>query len=112
MDFCKEFNARTTPYIPGLPMRTSIAIAADRTFTFKTSTPPTTWFLKKAAGIEKGSDTPGQKGVKPVGKVGLKTVWEIAKVKMGDEAMKGKPMYGVAAGIVSTAKSLGIEVVY
>lgn len=112
MDFCKEFNARTATLIPGLPLRTKISIAADRSFTFKTSTPTVSWFLMKAAGIEKGSETAGQRGSKPVGKVGLKTVYEIAKVKSQDEGAKGKPLYGIAASVVSTAKSMGIEIVY
>ena len=32
----------------------------DRNYTFETSSPPTSYFLKKAAGIEKGASKPGK----------------------------------------------------
>ena len=38
-------------------------IQADRTYTFETSTPPVSYFLKSAAGIEKGAQKPGNKTV-------------------------------------------------
>lgn len=113
MDFCKEFNARTADYIQGTPLRTAIHIAPDRTFTFSVSTPSATFFLKKAAGITLGhGEVNSTKGFKPVGKVGLKTIFEIAKIKSQDPSMKGQPMYGVCSSLVASAKSIGIEVVY
>lgn len=113
MDFCKEFNARSAHLIPGTPSPTAIKIAPDRSFKFKIKTPTVSYFLKKAAGIEKGTSGVGIKGKKAiVGKVGLKTVYEIAKVKQMDEHLKDEPLYGIAANVVASAKSLGIEVVY
>jgi len=32
---------------------------ADRSYKFIVKPPPTSWFIKKAAGIPKGSDKPG-----------------------------------------------------
>ena len=55
MAFCKEFNAVTQNMEPGMPVPVVITAFADRTFTFITKTPPNTYFLKKAAKIEKGS---------------------------------------------------------
>ena len=56
MQFCKEFNARTAKdgdlIIPVL-----ITAYADRSFTFVTKTPPVSYFLKKAAGVEAGAKT-------------------------------------------------------
>ena len=43
-----------------MPLPVVITAFADRTFTFVTKTPPNTYFLKKAAGITKGSATVGK----------------------------------------------------
>ncbi len=60
MAFCKEFNAATQTLEPGMPIPVVITAFGDRTFTFITKTPPNTYFLKKAAGITKGTTTPGK----------------------------------------------------
>ena len=54
MQFCKEFNALTQGMEVGMPVPVVITAFADRTFTFITKTPPNTYFLKKAAGIDQG----------------------------------------------------------
>jgi large subunit ribosomal protein L11 len=59
MQFCKDFNAVTQNMEPGMPVPVVITAYADRTFSFITKTPPNTYFLKKAAQIEKGSQTVG-----------------------------------------------------
>ena len=112
MDFCKEFNARTNDFIAGTPLRTKINIAADKTFTFQIQSPNSTWFLKKAAGIEVGHGEANTKGFKPVGKIGLKTIYEIAKIKSLDENVQGQPLYGVCTALIASARSMGVEVVY
>ena len=81
MEFCKAFNAQTQGLSRACRSRWSITAYADRTFTFITKTPPKSYFLKKAAGIEKGSQTPG-KGT--VGKVTMAQIREIAEKKMKD----------------------------
>ena len=60
MSFVKEFNAVTQGMEPGMPVPVVITAFGDRTFTFITKTPPNTYFLKKAAGITKGTTTPGK----------------------------------------------------
>jgi large subunit ribosomal protein L1 len=60
MQFCKEFNAQTQAMEPGMPIPVVITAFGDRTFTFIMKTPPNTYFLKKAAGITKGTTTPGK----------------------------------------------------
>src|ERR1700689_4677947 len=60
MAFVKEFNAVTAQMEPGMPVPVVITAFGDRTFTFITKAPPNTHFLKKAAGIEKGTTTPGK----------------------------------------------------
>ena len=78
IDFCKEFNARTAIYNQGVPIPVIIQVKPDRTFTFEMKSPPTSWLLMKAAGVEKGS---GKALKEPVGEVSLKHIWDIAKIK-------------------------------
>ena len=81
MEFCKQFNARTQKMEAGMPIPVVITVFQDRSFTFVTKTPPVSYFLKKAAGIESGAKTVG---TQIVGKVTKKQVEEIAKQKMPD----------------------------
>src|SRR5512143_2468553 len=60
MEFCKAFNAQTANLEKGMPIPVVITAYGDRTFTFVTKTPPNSYFLKKAAKIDKGSQTPGK----------------------------------------------------
>ena len=78
MEFCKQFNERTTrtPRWPGMTIPVVITVYADRTFSFITKTPPAPVLLLKAAGIDKGSGTPNKD---KKGKVTEKQIMEIAK---------------------------------
>ena len=53
MEFCKQFNAATQGLEQGMPIPVVITCFSDRSFTFVTKTPPASYFLLKAAGIEK-----------------------------------------------------------
>ena len=106
MEFCKAFNAQTQNLEPGMPIPVVITAYADRSFTFITKTPPASYFLRRAAGLEKGSQTPG-KGF--VGKVTMKQVREIAQKKMKD--LNAKDLEGAARMIAGSARSMGLEVV-
>ena len=106
MEFCKAFNAQTQGLEQGMPIHVVITAYADRSFTFVTKTPPASYFLKKAAGVEKGSQTPS-KGF--VGKVTMKQVREIAEKKMKD--LNAKDLEGAARMIAGSARSMGLEVV-
>jgi large subunit ribosomal protein L11 len=108
MDFCKEFNARTAHIEPGVPTPTLITVQPDRTFSFLIKTPPTSYFLKKAAGIEKGASRPGHE---ITGTISLKHVYEIAKIKATDEHLKHLTLEAIARTIVGSARSLGIHIV-
>ena len=59
MEFCRQFNARTDSYKPEVPLRVKVIAKEDRSFEFNIAAPPTTWFLKQAAGIKKGANQPG-----------------------------------------------------
>jgi large subunit ribosomal protein L11 len=106
MEFCKAFNAKTQGMEPGMPVPVIITAYADRTFTFETKSPPNTYFLKKAAGIEKGTGTAG-KGT--VGKVTMAQIREIAQKKMQD--LNAKDLDGACRMIAGSARSMGLQVV-
>ena len=107
MQFCKEFNAVTQNMEPGMPVPVVITAYADRTFSFITKTPPNTYFLMKAAKIEKGSQTVGKAG--PVGRVTVSQLREIAEIKMKD--MNANDIDGAVRMLTGSARSMGITVV-
>lgn len=106
MQFVKEFNAATQGMEPGMPVPVVITAFADRTFTFVTKTPPVSYFLKKAAGVEKGSATTGRS---QAGKVSLAQCREIAEQKMKD--LNAHSIDAAVQMIVGSARSMGLEVV-
>ncbi len=105
MEFCKAFNAQTQNQ-PGVIIPVQITIFADRSFTFILKTPPASYLLKKAAGIDKGSKEPNRD---KVGKLTVAQVDEIAKLKMAD--LNAKDLEGARQIIMGSARSLGIEVI-
>ena len=80
MAFCKEYNARTANRA-GEIVPAEITIFTDGSFTFILKSPPASILLKKAAGIEKGSDAPNRN---KVGKVTRAQLREIAQIKLKD----------------------------
>ena len=106
MEFCKAFNALTQKLEPGMPIPVVITAYADRSFTFVTKTPPNSYFLMKAAGIEKGITTPG-KGT--VGKVTMDQIREIAEKKMKD--LNANDVEAASTMLVGSCRSMGIKVV-
>lgn len=107
MAFVKEFNAVTAQMEPGMPVPVVITAFGDRTFTFITKTPPNTYWLKKAAGITKGTTTPGKGAA--VGKVTVSQLREIAAQKMIH--MNANDVDGAVSMLRGSARSMGITVV-
>ena len=107
MEFCKQFNAATQSLEPGMPIPVVITCFSDRSFNFVTKTPPASYFLLKAAGIEKGSTTPGRGGT--VGKVTMAQIRKIAEQKMPD--LNANDIDAAAQMIKGSARSMGLEVV-
>ncbi|MCY4502151.1 MAG: 50S ribosomal protein L11, partial [Alphaproteobacteria bacterium] len=60
MEFCKAFNAATQAQEQGVPIPTVITVYADKSFSFSMKTPPASFLLRRAAGLDKGSQTPGR----------------------------------------------------
>jgi large subunit ribosomal protein L11 len=105
MAFCKEYNARTSSKI-GEVIPAEITVYTDGSFTFILKSPPTPVLLRKAAGIEKGSDEPNRN---KVGKVTKAQVQEIAEIKMKD--MNAIDIEGAMRQVEGTARNMGILVV-
>jgi large subunit ribosomal protein L11 len=83
-----------------------ITVYADRSFTFITKQPPVTDFLKKAAGIQKGSSNPLKD---KVGKITKAQLREIAEKKLPD--LNTDDIEAAMKTIAGSAKSMGIEIV-
>jgi large subunit ribosomal protein L11 len=105
MEFCKAFNAQTQKLEQGLPIPVVITVYNDRSFTFVTKTPPASVLLRKAAGVEKGSDRPNSN---KVGKVNRAQLEEIAKTKMPD--LTAASLDAAVRSIAGSARSMGLEV--
>jgi len=104
MQFVKEYNAATASQA-GAVVPVEITIFADRSFTFITKTPPASYLIKKAAGIEKGSGVPHRN---KVGKLTWQQCIELGKVKMTD--LNAQDEVAAAKIIAGTARSMGVTV--
>lgn len=105
MQFCKEYNARTSNR-PGEVLPAEITVYTDSSFTFVLKTPPAPVLLRKAAGIGKGSSVPNKE---KVGQVTRAQVREIAELKMKD--LNAINLEGAMLQIEGTARSMGIAIV-
>lgn len=104
MAFCKEYNARTTARI-GEVIPAEITIFTDGSFKFILKSPPTTFLIKKAAGVDKGAQRPN---TETVGKLTRKQVRDIAEIKLPD--MNTRDIEAAMKQIEGTARNMGIKV--
>ena len=104
MDFCKAFNAKTSKD-EGLIIPVIVTVYADRSYTFITKTPPVAILIKKAAQIAQGSGTPNKT---KVGKISMKQVEDIAKMKQVD--LNSTDLQASMRQVMGTAQSMGVEV--
>ena len=104
MDFCKEYNSRTQDK-RGQIVPVEISIYEDRSFTFVTRTPPTSFLIRQAAGLDKASDNPGRE---EAGSITWDQVTEIAEAKMPD--LNAIDIEGARMQVAGTARSMGIAV--
>jgi len=105
MEFVKQFNAASKDFEPGTIVPVVITVYQDRSFTFVMKTPPTSYLLKKAAKVQKGSGDPKKQ---KVGKITVEQLREIAKMKLKD--MNTTDLNAAMRTIAGTAKSMGIEI--
>ena len=104
MDFCKEYNTKTEDK-RGQIIPVEITIYEDRSFTFITKTSPTSFLIRQAAGLEKGS---GETGRERAGSISWAQVAEIAKIKMPD--LNAIDLEGAKQQVAGTARSMGVAV--
>ncbi len=105
VEFTKSYNEKTADK-SGQIIPAQITIFEDRSFTFILKTPPAADLLRKAAGVEKGSQTPKRENV---GRVTRDQLREIAAIKMSD--LNANDVDGAVKQMEGTARSMGIEVV-
>lgn len=105
MEFCKAFNAKTQEMEKGMPIPTTITVFSDKSFTFATATPPASFYLKKAAKIQKGSTSPSQV---TAGTVSLAQCREIAEAKFAD--LNANDLDQATKIIAGSARSMGLQV--
>lgn len=105
MEFCKAFNEKTKD-MGSFNIPVIITVYQDKSFTFITKKPPVTDLIKKAAGIQKGSDNPLKNKVAKLTKA---QVLEIAKTKSED--LNAKDIDGAVKIVEGSARSMGVEIV-
>lgn len=105
MEFCKAFNAATQKMEKGMPVPVIITVYADRSFSLQVKTPPASYYLLKAAKLEKGSGTSGRD---PIGRVTKAQLREIAEAKMKD--LNATSIEGAMNIIAGSARSMGLVV--
>ncbi len=111
MEFCKAFNAATQEIEKGSPIPVIITAYADKSFSFEMRSPPVTYFIKKAAGLEigkkpaSGSKNPGKE---VAGRITQAQLREIAEKKMKD--LNADNVDAAMSMIAGSARSMGIQV--
>ena len=103
MDFCKEYNSKTEDK-RGQIVPAVITIYEDRSFDFILKTPPTSFLIRQALGIEKGASEVGRENV---GTLTDAQLGEIAKVKMPD--LNTDDMEMAKLQVAGTARSMGVS---
>ena len=105
MDFCKAFNASTQNSEAGMPIPVVITVYQDKSFTFETKEPPTSFFIKKSMKLKKASKTPGKE---VIAKISKEEVQKIAELKIKD--LNTDDIESAKRMVAGTARSMGIMV--
>ena len=104
MAFCKEYNAKTADQ-PGMIIPVEISVYEDRSFTFVLKTPPASVLIRKAAGVDRGSNEPNKK---KVGAISRDQLREIAQTKLPD--LNANDIDAAMNIVEGTARNMGITV--
>ena len=105
MEFCKAFNAKTQEMDANMPIPTIETIFEDKSFSFEIKTPPASYFLKKAAKLDKGGSAPGRE---VAGSVTMAQCRDIAEQKLKD--LNTTDLDEAQKMIAGSARSMGLEV--
>ena len=106
MEFCKAFNAEAQKVEQGMPIPTVITVYTDRSFSFTTKSPPASFLIKKAAGVDKGNGEVGR--TDNIGSISMQNLREIAEVKKAD--LNANDVDAACRILAGTARSMGISV--
>ncbi len=104
MNFCKEFNEKTKDRAGDI-VPVVVTIYADRTYSMELKTPPVSFLIKKALGLEKGSSDPKRTKVAKLNRAQLE---EIARIKLKD--LNTQDLADAQKVVAGTARSMGIVV--
>ena len=104
MEFVRSFNEKTASQA-GTIIPVEITVYDDRSFTYVLKTPPASFLIRKAAGIDKGSGIPNKNKVARITKAQLR---EIATEKMKD--LNATTIEAAEKMIAGTARSMGVEI--
>ncbi len=105
MGFCKEYNARTAARI-GEVIPAEITIFTDGSFKFELKSPPTSFLIKRAAGIERGAANPLTESP---GKITRAQLRDIANTKLAD--LNTPDIEQAMKQIEGTARQMGVKIV-
>ena len=105
MEFCKAFNDATKSLEPDMPIPVVITVYQDKSFTFETKQPPTSFFIKKTLKLKKASKTPGKEKIATITDTQIK---EIAEQKIND--LNTDDLEAAKKMVAGTARSMGILV--
>jgi large subunit ribosomal protein L11 len=108
-EFCKQFNERSEKmYKKDTPLSVELNAMSDRSFTFDIRSPPTSYLILQAAGVQKGASNPNAES--PIGYITPEQVYEIARIKQRDEMRFHLPLESIARSVVGSAKTMGVAV--
>ena len=105
MDFCRQYNDQTAESA-GQVVPAEITIYEDRSFGFILKTPPTSFLVREAAGVEKGASEVGREFV---GAITDEQLTSIAEIKLPDLNTDDIDM--AKRQVAGTARSMGVRVV-
>lgn len=107
-NFCKEFNERTANIKTGIPLPVRAIATSDKTCDMDIHSPPATYFIKQAAGIDRGAMEAGRE---IAGRITLRHLYEIAQIKIQDPPNALLTLEQMCNMLISTCRSVGVEVV-
>ena len=104
MEFCKDFNNRTKDILSDLIIPVEMIVYKDKSFTFITKSPETSYFIKK---ILENTTLPTDKK----NYISVRQIYEIAKLKQQDIHLKHLPLKSICKMMIGTCRSMNVRVV-